>query len=50
MDEDPRADQRKAISTFWRLIWELREELPGIMGNRERWKTIVDSAQARLTE
>ena len=25
-------------------------ELPGLMGNRERWKTIVDSARARSTE
>ena len=24
-----------------------RSELPGLMGNRERWKTIVDSARVR---
>ena len=27
-----------------------RSELPGLMGNREQWKTIVDSARARSTE
>ena len=27
-----------------------RSELPGLMGNRERWKIIVDSARARSTE
>ena len=27
-----------------------RSELPGLMGNRERRKTIVDSARARSTE
>ena len=27
-----------------------RSELPGLMGNREQWKKIVDSARARSTE
>ena len=27
-----------------------RSELPGLMGNREQWKAIVDSARARSTE
>ena len=27
-----------------------RSELPGLMGNRARWKAIVDSARARSTE